>query len=174
MTTSNLQSQSNLSQAQLRLQVLELARDLLHNTYVDQKAHRHNEWSASAEIAWKSQGVKLPYPPFPPYFDEKDVIDKASKLLAFVLDQSSTPCAPVEDHKAEVDVAPQSQEESSKEQLQQETVPLPPAPMIELVQPSSYEVAVAAPALQPLREEILSPPASEPKGLKVFGNWRRS
>lgn len=69
----------------LRFQVLKLAHEILHNDYVDQKAQIHNAWSHQAQIVWKTGGVKIPYPTFPPYPSDEQILSKANSLLLFVL-----------------------------------------------------------------------------------------
>lgn len=145
--------------AELRLKVLELAREILHNAYVDLKAQRHNEWAARAEVAWRTQGLRLPYPGFPPYFSEQDVVAKAQHLLQFVSGTDSnrhTDSAPIEN--------------TVKENIVAEEV-VSPEPIVE----NAIETVADPQPTVNLPAEILAPSENTvAKPLKVFGNWRRS
>lgn len=77
-------------QAELRLKVLELAREMLHNSYVETKARMHNEWALKSDITWKTTQRVLPYPALPDYFTESDVLRKVVPLWTFVRDGDVT------------------------------------------------------------------------------------
>lgn len=63
-----------------------MARQMLNEQYINQRAEDHNRWLAEADVAWRTRGVKLPYPPFAPYPTEEQVLAKAQELLKFVVD----------------------------------------------------------------------------------------
>jgi len=70
--------------ASTRLELLRIARELVINEYIDKRAQDHNNWLAELEVAWKTKGIKLPYPPFPPYPNEADIISRANALDQFL------------------------------------------------------------------------------------------
>lgn len=78
--------------ASTRLELLRIARELVINEYIDKRAQDHNNWLAESEVAWKTKGIKLPYPPFPSYPNEADIIARANALDQFL---NKTEPAPV-------------------------------------------------------------------------------
>ena len=88
-----------------RLELLRMAKEMLFNEYVDKKAQLHNKWAAEADLAWRTRGVRIPYPVFPPYPDNEMVIAKAIQLERFLNSQpKDTPTVtakPVEEPKVE-------------------------------------------------------------------------
>ena len=50
-----------------KLEVLKMARELLNEEYINRRAEDHNRWIAECDVAWKTKGIKLAYPPFAPY-----------------------------------------------------------------------------------------------------------
>jgi hypothetical protein len=73
---------------ELKMTVLKIASDMLTNEYVDRKAENHNQWVAQNELMWKTQRVRLPYPSFPPYPTQEQVLQKAKSLWkCFFLDE---------------------------------------------------------------------------------------
>lgn len=77
---------------QTRLTILKMAQEMLHNEYVDRKAQAHNDWVVMAEAVWRTQRTRLPYPGFPPYPTENDVVSKAEVLFGFLVKE------PLADH----------------------------------------------------------------------------
>jgi hypothetical protein len=67
-----------------RIQLLKLAQEVLFHEYIDKKAQLHNQWSADADVAWRTRGVRLPYPSFPPYPDNSMIITKAMEMERFL------------------------------------------------------------------------------------------
>lgn len=67
-----------------RIELLKMARELLNEEYINRRAEDHNRWLAECDVAWKTRGVKLPYPPFAPYPSEAEIVAKASSLFNFV------------------------------------------------------------------------------------------
>lgn len=67
-----------------RLQLLKMAQEILFHEYIDKKAQMHNKWSAEADVAWRTRGVRLPYPTFPPYPDNSMIIEKAMEMEKFL------------------------------------------------------------------------------------------
>jgi hypothetical protein len=89
------------SDPDVRLQVLQLVRDILHAAYLEQKAQIHNEWALRADIAWKTVSRVPPYPKLPDYFTEVDVLQKAVPLLQFVCGSDLVAETPPESHTPE-------------------------------------------------------------------------
>ena len=67
-----------------KMEILKMARELVINEYTDMRAQMHNEWLFESDKLWKTRKVRLAYPPIPPYPTEKDILDRANKLLNFV------------------------------------------------------------------------------------------
>ncbi len=67
-----------------RLELLRMARELVINEYIDKRAQDHNAWLAQSDVAWKTKGVKLPYPAFPPYPTEAYIIARANALEQYL------------------------------------------------------------------------------------------
>lgn len=65
---------------EMKLTILKMAGDMLHNEYVDKKSQNHNQWLIHNEVMWRTQGVKIPYPAFPPYPSQEEVLKKAEVL----------------------------------------------------------------------------------------------
>lgn len=67
-----------------KFELLKMARELLNEEYINRRAEDHNKWVAECDVAWKTRGVKLPYPPFAPYPTEAEIIAKATSLYSFL------------------------------------------------------------------------------------------
>lgn len=67
-----------------KFELLKMARELLNEEYINRRAQDHNKWIAECDVAWKTRGIKLPYPPFAPYPTEAEIIAKASSLYTFL------------------------------------------------------------------------------------------
>lgn len=67
-----------------RLQLLKMAQEMLFHEYIDKKAQLHNQWSAESDVAWRTRGVRLPYPTFPPYPTQGEIVAKALELDRFL------------------------------------------------------------------------------------------
>jgi len=70
-----------------KLEVLKMARELLNEEYINRRAEDHNRWIAECDVAWKTKGIKLAYPPFAPYPSEAEILAKASTLYKFVVEK---------------------------------------------------------------------------------------
>jgi len=68
-----------------RMEILRMARQMLNEQYINRRAEDHNRWLADADVAWRTKGIRLPYPPFAPYPTEEQVLAKAQELLKFVV-----------------------------------------------------------------------------------------
>jgi hypothetical protein len=78
----------SLEDAKYKLELLRMARELLNEEYINRRAEDHNKWVADADVAWKTQGIKLPYPPFAPYPKESEIVTKALTLFNFLKSSS--------------------------------------------------------------------------------------
>jgi hypothetical protein len=74
----------NADESRYRLEILKMARELLNEEYINRRAEDHNKWLAECDVAWKTRGIKLPYPPFAPYPSESEILAKATSLYNFV------------------------------------------------------------------------------------------
>jgi hypothetical protein len=167
MTTTET---TTIEECNVRLKVLEISKEILHNSYVDKKAHRHNQWTVQSEIALKKQGTRLPYPTFEPYFSQEEVICVAVKLLAFVMGDDAI----TEESTLQLTQMIKSTEPWVEEHVIHTSKPQIAASPVE-VQDQPPDVGT----IKPPQEEIATtptkatPPDPQRKGLKVFSNWRR-
>ena len=67
-----------------RLELLKMARELANEEYINKRAEDHNDWLARVDVAWKTRGVRLPYPPFVPFPTEAEIVARAITLYSFV------------------------------------------------------------------------------------------
>jgi hypothetical protein len=75
---------SNLSPFEIRLQLLQMAKDMLSDDYYGKREMISNEYASKCEIA-KIHGTELPaHPGFPPFPSETEIIAKATALNGFV------------------------------------------------------------------------------------------
>ena len=75
---------SNLTPFEIRLQLLQMAKDLLLEEYHSNKDRLQQEWHVKVESA-KLNGQPIPeHPAFPTYPTETDIINKAQSLNGFV------------------------------------------------------------------------------------------
>lgn len=77
----------NADESKYRLEILKMARELLNEEYINKRAEDHNKWLAECDVAWKTRGIKLPYPPFAPYPSEAEILAKAASLYNFVVEK---------------------------------------------------------------------------------------
>lgn len=77
--------EKELEYAKHRMEVLRMARQLLNEEYINRRAEDHNKWLADSDVAWRTKGIKLPYPPFAPYPTEAQILAKAKELIGFVV-----------------------------------------------------------------------------------------
>jgi hypothetical protein len=83
----------------VKLLLLQMAQEILHNQYVEHKTRIYNEWALSAASLWKTQGIKLAYPDMPAYPDQIKVVHTAQVLWNFVFN----PCDPEPEVPPDVD-----------------------------------------------------------------------
>jgi len=75
---------SNLTPFEIRLQLLQMAKELLLEEYHSSKDRLTNEWNVKVESA-KLNGQAIPeHPSFPTYPSENEIIAKAQSLNGFV------------------------------------------------------------------------------------------
>ena len=75
---------SNLSPFEIRLQLLQMAKDMLEQDYFAQREKVSNEYSAKCEVA-KIHGQPIPeHPGFTAFPSETEIIRKATELNSFV------------------------------------------------------------------------------------------
>ena len=79
-----------------KMELLRMARELVINEYIDKRAQDHNKWLIDADVAWKTRGINLPYPSFPIYPTEADILARATVLNTFLSQDTNTEKAIVE------------------------------------------------------------------------------
>lgn len=127
-----------------KMELLKMARELCINEYIDKRAQDHNKWLADAEVTWKTQGVNLPYPKFPAYPTEADILTRATVLNTFLSQDSDDKKTivepvnlpqPVETEKTEPVrsvAAPEVTTINTTEPVTTVETPVPTVPTIEL------------------------------------------
>ena len=119
-----------------RMEMLKLARHLLNDEFLKQRASAYTQWTTDSDHAWKTQGVKLPFPPVPAMPSEADVVARALQLYNHVNAQAA-PAAAAE-----------------------------PAPAVSTPQPAVAPVAtMAASVAEPeavVATELMTEPVTEP------------
>lgn len=65
-------------------EAFKLAKEIAQNEYLDIRAKIHNKWVADSDVEWRTKGVKLPYPSFPSYPSEQEILTRAQKILDFL------------------------------------------------------------------------------------------
>jgi hypothetical protein len=162
------------NQAELRLKVLELAREMLHNSYVETKARIHNEWALKSDLLWKTSQRTLPYPQLPSYFTETDVLHKVVPLWRFVRDGElvAHPAPPVQETLPE---PPPCEPPEQEPEPEPEPVPVNNPPYMEMPQPVMFPSQVP-----PVTPHVDVPGSSmqtdtdvapQNRGLKVLPAW---
>lgn len=104
----------NLDDAKYKLELLRMARELLNEEYINKRAEDHNKWVADADVAWKTQGIKLPYPPFASYPKESEIVAKALTLFNFLKSSSEKPAGMI----SNVTVLPTASTELTKREIE--------------------------------------------------------
>lgn len=64
-----------------KLEFLKIARQQLNNEYLQKIDEDFKQWTSSADIAWKSQGIKLPFNMPVMFPTETDVVSRALELF---------------------------------------------------------------------------------------------
>lgn len=68
----------------VKLSMLQLARDIAIEEYTEQKIAAHTKWLSDSEKLWANHRQILPYPVDPIYPNEEVIIDKAKMLMNFI------------------------------------------------------------------------------------------
>jgi hypothetical protein len=66
-----------------RQELLKMARDLLIEDYINQRAMEHNKWVEDNDEMWRKFRRRAPYPAFTPYPTDQDIIKAAEKFYSF-------------------------------------------------------------------------------------------
>ena len=85
------------------LEILRMAREIVHNEYIDAKAQLHNKWLVDADLLWRSSRMRLVYPPFPPYPTEDVIVARAKVLLNFLSKEETLAEPPVEEQPISIE-----------------------------------------------------------------------
>ena len=72
--------ENDIEENKRRIELLKLARHMLNEQYLKDRADAYVQWSAQSDQVWKEQGVKLPFPPTPSMPSEADIVAKALEL----------------------------------------------------------------------------------------------
>ena len=61
-------------------ELLAIARQQVFNEYIELRTKDLDRWMLESDIAWKRERIKLPYPSFPVYPTEEDIINRVQIL----------------------------------------------------------------------------------------------
>lgn len=78
------------------IEILRLAKELAYSDYNNRKADLHNQWLAEDDFMWRTQRMKVAYPPIPKFPTEEEIARRAERLLEFL----RTPRPDLEEQKA--------------------------------------------------------------------------
>lgn len=165
----------NIEDSRHRFEALKMARELLNEEYINRRAEDHNKWIAECDVAWKTKGIKLPYPAFAPYPSEAEILARASTLYSFISSKAlestepSTPdVSPWVTHLSSPLLAPAPQLEV------EETPSLNTEPVVEIsaVQEPEPEPVITKPlfAVAP-SPGLVSPPAVTSTIKSMLPSW---
>lgn len=80
----------DIDKVKQRYELLKMARELLNEEYINQRAEDHNKWVAENDELWRTKRRTLPYPPFAQYPTDEDIIKAATKLYHFIYADTDT------------------------------------------------------------------------------------
>ena len=80
-----------LEEATRRIELLKISRSLANSEYINKRESDHNRWLVDCDIAWKENGIKLPYPLAEPLPSDADI---AARAISMYIDAIPKP-APV-------------------------------------------------------------------------------
>jgi hypothetical protein len=66
------------------MELLKVAKDLVYSGYMAKKNDIHEKWVVESLYLWNTQQVRLAYPELPPYPTDKDIVDRAKRLVEFI------------------------------------------------------------------------------------------
>ena len=75
-----------MSEAARKFEILKMARQLVHDEYINKRAEEHNRWVAQNAHAIRTTRQGIPYPPFTRHPTEADIVARARSLYEFVAD----------------------------------------------------------------------------------------
>ena len=75
-----------MSEAARKFEILKMARQVVHDEYINKRAEEHNRWVAQNAHAIRTTRQGIPYPPFTRHPTEADIVARARTLYDFVAD----------------------------------------------------------------------------------------
>lgn len=69
---------------EIRLELLKMAKEMLEQDYYADRERISSDWNAQVNIAERNHRTPPEHPGFPAYPSEKQIIEKASLLNAFI------------------------------------------------------------------------------------------
>jgi hypothetical protein len=139
-----------------RLQLLKKAKDMLLTEYTEKKAQMHDKWSSDADVVWKTRGMTLAYPSFPPYPDNSMIVQKAMELeKSLVKDTEPVPDIQPIPEKAIVVIEPEIEKPIVVEQQPkiEQTIIIKELIFV-MEQPKEEYIIIDQPIEQPVIEEV--------------------
>ena len=67
-----------------KIELIKKARQQLNQEYLDQRTKDYTNWEIACDLAWKTNGTKLAFPPIPAFPTEDDVVARALVLYTAI------------------------------------------------------------------------------------------
>ena len=120
-----------MTDAERKFELLKMARQLVHDEYINRRAQEHNAWVAQNAHAIRTTRKGIAYPPFTRHPTEADIIARATALYQFIAEP--VPAVPVDEPLEET--VTEVEEVEVEEELPEITEEAPAAPAEDHVLP---------------------------------------
>jgi len=74
-----------------KIELIKKARQQLNQEYLDQRSKDYINWEKACDLAWKTNGTKLAFPPIPAFPTEDDVVARALVLYTAIYPPVAAP-----------------------------------------------------------------------------------
>ena len=78
-----------MTESERKFEILKMARQLVHDEYINKRAEEHNQWVAHNAHAIRTTRRGIPYPPFTRHPTEADIVARARALYEFVAEPAA-------------------------------------------------------------------------------------
>lgn len=152
--------ENDIEENKKRVELLKLARHMLNEEYLKDRASAYVQWSTDSDRAWKEKGIKLPFPPTPPMPSEADIVARALDLYNHI-NAPKQESAPVKNDPAPtVEAAPKIKAEPTADPIVEAAPKVKSSPVVEVVAEPAVKV-IAEPVIEPV-VEVIAEPVVEP------------
>jgi outer membrane biosynthesis protein TonB len=134
-----------------KLELLKLARHMVNEQYLKDRAGAYVQWSTDSDRVWKEQGIKLPFPPTPPMPSEADVVAKALDLYNHINTPKTEAVVPEPTPDTVAEIKPELAPAVKAEPVVEPT-PEPAVKAEPVVEPTPEPAVKAEPVVEPTPE----------------------